>query len=73
MKTPQSATARILAAAEPIVPNQRSVNMRVQLRPISEIHPYENNPRLNDAAVEAAARETVEALCRRFPLYGIDR
>ena len=29
--------------------------MRVELRPITEIRPYENNPRLNDDAVDAVA------------------
>jgi ParB-like chromosome segregation protein Spo0J len=29
--------------------------MHVELRPIDRIHPYENNPRLNDAAVDAVA------------------
>lgn len=29
--------------------------MNVQMRPIGSVRPYENNPRLNDAAVEAVA------------------
>src|SRR5436305_12974577 len=29
--------------------------MQIELRKLSEIHPYENNPRLNDAAVDAVA------------------
>lgn len=29
--------------------------MNIELRPIDEIKPYENNPRLNDSAVEAVA------------------
>ena len=29
--------------------------MDIELRPITEIHPYENNPRQNDAAVDAVA------------------
>jgi ParB-like chromosome segregation protein Spo0J len=29
--------------------------MLVELRPITEIRPYENNPRLNDDAVDAVA------------------
>ncbi len=30
--------------------------MRVELRPLADIKPYEKNPRINDAAVEAVAR-----------------
>jgi ParB-like chromosome segregation protein Spo0J len=30
--------------------------MKVELRPLAEIKPYEKNPRLNDAAVDAVAR-----------------
>jgi ParB-like chromosome segregation protein Spo0J len=30
--------------------------MQVQLRDIRSIKPYENNPRLNDAAVDAVAK-----------------
>src|SRR5579863_7064299 len=29
--------------------------MKVEMRPIESIKPYENNPRLNDAAVDAVA------------------
>ena len=29
--------------------------MQVQLRPLTDIRPYDNNPRLNDAAVDAVA------------------
>src|SRR5271169_5157379 len=34
--------------------------MHVELRPISSIRPYENNPRLNDAAVDAVAASLKE-------------
>src|SRR5215510_11677470 len=33
----------------------RSSDMKVDMRPIDSIRPYENNPRLNDAAVDAVA------------------
>ena len=29
--------------------------MNIEMRPITSIRPYENNPRLNDAAVDAVA------------------
>src|SRR5262249_43998214 len=34
---------------------RRSFRMNVEMRPIGSIQPYENNPRLNDAAVDAVA------------------
>jgi len=34
--------------------------MKIELRPLAEIKPYEKNPRLNDAAVEAVARSIRE-------------
>jgi len=34
--------------------------MEIELRPLVEIKPYEKNPRLNDAAVEAVARSIRE-------------
>ena len=34
--------------------------MRVEMRPIDSIRPYENNPRLNDDAVDAVARSIQE-------------
>src|SRR4051794_39447316 len=34
--------------------------MLIELRPIDQIIPYENNPRLNDAAVDAVARSLKE-------------
>ena len=34
--------------------------MKVQLKKLSEIRPYENNPRVNDQAVEAVARSIQE-------------
>ena len=34
--------------------------MKIELRPLAEIKPYENNPRLNDDAVEAVARSIQE-------------
>src|SRR5207244_12636247 len=34
---------------------KRRVSMYVELRPIDTIRPYENNPRVNDPAVDAVA------------------
>ncbi|UCC30997.1 MAG: ParB N-terminal domain-containing protein [Phycisphaerales bacterium] len=34
--------------------------MKIELRPLAEIKPYEKNPRINDAAVEAVARSIRE-------------
>jgi site-specific DNA-methyltransferase (adenine-specific) len=34
--------------------------MHVEMRPLSSIRPYENNPRLNDAAVDAVAASIQE-------------
>src|SRR3990172_4884381 len=34
--------------------------MKIELRPLAEIKPYERNPRINDAAVEAVARSIRE-------------
>ena len=34
--------------------------MNIELRPLAEIRPYEKNPRINDAAVEAVARSIKE-------------
>jgi DNA modification methylase len=34
--------------------------MNIELRPLAEIKPYEKNPRINDAAVEAVARSIEE-------------
>jgi DNA modification methylase len=34
--------------------------MNIEMRPISSIRPYENNPRINDKAVEAVARSIQE-------------
>jgi hypothetical protein len=36
------------------------MNMLVEMRPIGSIRPYENNPRLNDAAVDAVAASIKE-------------
>ena len=35
-------------------------NMNIELRPIDQIRPYENNPRLNDAAVDAVVASLKE-------------
>src|SRR5271154_2653089 len=35
--------------------------MLVELRPITSIRPYENNPRLNDAAIDAVAKSIKES------------
>src|SRR5713101_3918446 len=37
-----------------------SNSMLVQMRPITSIRPYENNPRINDAAVDAVAASIKE-------------
>ena len=34
---------------------KRSANMQVELRPLGDVRPYENNPRANDSAVEAVS------------------
>lgn len=34
--------------------------MKIELRPLAEIKPYENNPRINDKAVDAVARSIQE-------------
>jgi len=34
--------------------------MRITMRPVADIHPYEGNPRANDAAVDAVARSIQE-------------
>ena len=34
--------------------------MKIESRLLSEIHPYENNPRINDTAVDAVARSIEE-------------
>src|SRR6516225_4131797 len=38
----------------------RSPDMQVEMRPITSIRPYENNPRLNDEAVDAVAKSIKE-------------
>ena len=42
-------------AAHGPLPVQRRGPVYVEERPIGSIRPYENNPRLNDAAVDAVA------------------
>src|SRR5471032_2634488 len=34
--------------------------MKIEIRKLSEIRPYENNPRINDQAIEAVARSIRE-------------
>jgi len=41
--------------------------MRIEMRPIADIRPYENNPRLNDDAVEAVA-ESIRQFGFRQPI-----
>ena len=41
--------------------------MHVEMRPINSIRPYENNPRLNDASVDAVA-ESIRAFGFRQPI-----
>jgi site-specific DNA-methyltransferase (adenine-specific) len=43
--------------------------MLVELKPISSIRPYDNNPRLNDAAIEAVAA-SIREFGFRQPLHG---
>ena len=42
--------------------------MHVEMRPIESIRPYENNPRLNDAAVDAVAASIKEFGFRQQPI-----
>src|SRR6202030_584969 len=39
---------------------EEAPTMQVELRPISSIRPYESNPRINDAAVDAVAASIKE-------------
>jgi DNA modification methylase len=41
-------------------PNYEDLNMHVEMRPLGSIRPYENNPRINDAAVDAVAKSIQE-------------
>jgi site-specific DNA-methyltransferase (adenine-specific) len=41
--------------------------MLVEMRPVGSIRPYENNPRLNDAAVDAVAA-SIKAFGFRQPI-----
>jgi ParB-like chromosome segregation protein Spo0J len=43
-----------------VAPLSKSPTMRIELRPLDSITPYDKNPRLNDAAVEAVARSLKE-------------
>src|SRR5436190_9591374 len=36
------------------------IDMKIEMRPLSSIRPYEQNPRINDAAVDAVARSIKE-------------
>ena len=38
--------------------------MRIEMRPITDIRPYENNPRINDDAVDALIEAAYEARTR---------
>src|ERR1700676_5169579 len=46
--------------------------MKVEMRPIESIRPYENNPRLNDAAVDAVAASIREFGFRQPIVVDID-
>src|SRR6516225_10076514 len=46
---------------------ERSTNMNIEMRPIASIRPYDNNPRLNDAAVDAVAA-SIKAFGFRQPI-----
>ena len=41
--------------------------MKIELRPLAEIRPYEKNPRVNDAAVDAVA-ESIRRFGFRQPI-----
>jgi len=41
--------------------------MKIELRPLAEIKPYEKNPRINDAAVDAVA-ESIRRFGFRQPI-----
>lgn len=41
--------------------------MKIEMRPLAELTPYENNPRLNDAAVDAVA-ESIRRFGFRQPI-----
>ena len=40
--------------------SKKESQMLVEMRPITSIRPYDNNPRLNDAAVDAVAASIKE-------------
>src|SRR6185369_15090686 len=42
-------------------------NMQVEMRPLASITPYEHNPRINDAAVDAVV-ESIRAFGFRQPI-----
>src|SRR5579871_3485665 len=44
---------------------KRWQTMFVEMRPITSIRPYENNPRINEAAVDAVAASMKEFGCRQ--------
>ncbi len=45
----------------------KEVNVNIELRPLAEIKPYEKNPRINDAAVDAVA-ESIRRFGFRQPI-----
>src|SRR5713226_7826471 len=53
--------------SRPTPPVEGSNAMLVEMRPIASIRPYENNPRLNDAAVDAVAA-SIKAFGFRQPI-----
>src|SRR5713226_3564395 len=52
---------------ENLSPEQRESAMLVEMRQIASIRPYENNPRFNDAAVDAVAA-SIRAFGFRQPI-----
>ena len=46
--------------------------MQVELRPIASIRPYENNPRINDSAVDAVAASIREFGFRQPIVVDVD-
>src|SRR5687767_1557606 len=56
-RRPERATARRVGAcaARPMTPAAKEFTMKIDLRTLDQIRPYDKNPRQNDEAVEAVA------------------
>jgi len=46
--------------------------MKIELRKIADVHPYPNNPRINDDAVDAVAT-SIREFGFQQPIIGVDR